>query len=115
MSQHPGISVTLHFSVAYPTQWGQCILLAGSGALLGGLEWSKARQLSCTNDKDLIVWEATIVLPWKPSYTYKYALVGIRPGGDGQRMFRFDWRPFHNFTNDGCHVVLTCAGTRKRG
>ncbi|PNH09471.1 hypothetical protein TSOC_003889 [Tetrabaena socialis] len=68
-------SVTLHFSVAYPTKWGQTILLTGSGALLGGMQWTHARQLSCHLEKDAVVWEATIVLPWKPCYTYKYALV----------------------------------------
>jgi hypothetical protein len=68
-------SVTLHFSVAYPTQWGQSILLAGSGALLGSLKWESAKQLSCHHEKDVLLWEATIALPWKPSYTYKYALV----------------------------------------
>ncbi|GFR48695.1 hypothetical protein Agub_g10651, partial [Astrephomene gubernaculifera] len=67
-------SVTLHFTVSYPTQWGQSILLCGSGASLGNLQWSKARQMSCHHDKDVLVWEATISLPWKPSYTYKYAL-----------------------------------------
>ncbi|EFJ42152.1 cytosolic 4-alpha-glucanotransferase [Volvox carteri f. nagariensis] len=67
-------SVTLHFSVSYPTQWGQSILLSGSGALLGSLQWSQARQMSCHHEKDVLVWEATILLPWKPYYTYKYAL-----------------------------------------
>ncbi|GLC39071.1 4-alpha-glucanotransferase dpe2 [Pleodorina starrii] len=67
-------SVTLHFSVSYPTQWGQSILLSGSGALLGGLQWAQARQMSCHHEKDVLVWEATILLPWKPSYSYKYAL-----------------------------------------
>ncbi|KXZ50081.1 hypothetical protein GPECTOR_18g59 [Gonium pectorale] len=30
--------------------------------------------MSCVHEKDVLVWEATVVVPWKPSYTYKYAL-----------------------------------------
>lgn len=67
--------VTLHFTVPYNTVWGQNILLTGSGALLGGLQWSRARNMTCHHEKDALVWEATVVLPWKPFYTYKYALV----------------------------------------
>ncbi len=67
--------VTLHFTVPYSTVWGQNILLTGSGALLGGLQWSRARNMTCHHEKDALVWEATVVLPWKPFYTYKYALV----------------------------------------
>lgn len=74
-STYTQASVTLHFSVVYPTQWGQSIILSGSGALLGNLQWSRARQMSCHHEKDVLIWEATILLPWKPSYTYKYALV----------------------------------------
>lgn len=28
--------------------------------------------------QDVLVWEVTVVLPWKASYTYKYVLVGGR-------------------------------------
>lgn len=70
--------VTLHFSIPYHTQWGQSLILCGSGALLGNMEWSKGKAMACHHDKESLVWEVTAVLPWKPCYTYKYALVRQR-------------------------------------
>jgi hypothetical protein len=42
-----------------------------TGALLGNMNYNKGTTLKCHHEKDELVWEALVSLPWQPSYKYK--------------------------------------------
>lgn len=41
------------------------------GALLGNMNYSRGITLKCHHEKDELVWDALVSLPWQPSYKYK--------------------------------------------
>lgn len=45
------------------------LLLAG--ALLGNMCYAKGVTLKCHHEKDALVWEALVSLPWQSCYKYK--------------------------------------------
>lgn len=47
------------------------VLLVAAGALLGNMNYSKGITLKCHHEKDELVWEASVSLPWQPAYKYK--------------------------------------------
>jgi hypothetical protein len=42
-----------------------------AGALLGNMNYAKGVTLKCHHEKDALVWEALVSLPWQPCYKYK--------------------------------------------
>ncbi len=42
-----------------------------TGALLGNFSFAKGVELACRHEKDDLVWEALVSLPWQPEYRYK--------------------------------------------
>lgn len=42
-----------------------------AGALLGNMKYSRGITMKCHHEKDELVWEALVSLPWQPSYQYK--------------------------------------------
>ncbi|GBF89315.1 4-alpha-glucanotransferase [Raphidocelis subcapitata] len=67
--------IHLHFRVSFLTKWGQSVSLSGSGALLGNFDFSRGVEMSCRHDREDLVWEALVSLPWQPEYKYRYAVV----------------------------------------
>jgi hypothetical protein len=47
------------------------VLFCPAGALLGNMNYSKGVTLKCHHEKDALVWEALVSLPWQPCYKYK--------------------------------------------
>ncbi|KAI8466522.1 MAG: cytosolic 4-alpha-glucanotransferase [Monoraphidium minutum] len=74
--------IHLHFRVPYMTKWGQSVSLSGTGALLGNLDFSKGVEMACRHERDDLIWEALVSLPWQPEYKYRYAVV--THGDDGR-------------------------------
>eukprot|EP00775_Hariotina_reticulata_P007782 gene7782-7980_t len=72
--------INVHFRIPYMTQWGQSIVLTGTGALLGNMNYDKGIILKCHHEKDALVWDALVSLPWQPCYKYKYAIVRQEDG-----------------------------------
>lgn len=53
------------------------------GALLGNWKVSKGQKMRCHHEKEVLVWETLITLPWQPEYSYRYVLVdGTDESGD---------------------------------
>lgn len=47
------------------------LYLFHAGALLGNMSYIKGVPLKCHHEKDSLVWEALVSLPWQPSYAYR--------------------------------------------
>lgn len=47
------------------------VCVAFVGALLGNMNFAKGVTLKCHHEKDALVWEALVSLPWQASYKYK--------------------------------------------
>eukprot|EP00879_Flechtneria_rotunda_P016824 GHRR01017609.1.p1 GENE.GHRR01017609.1~~GHRR01017609.1.p1 ORF type:complete len:841 (+),score=284.87 GHRR01017609.1:629-3151(+) len=62
------------------TKWGQSIVVTGTGALLGNMNYAKGVALKCHHEKDALVWEALVCLPWQHYYKYRYAVVSYEDG-----------------------------------
>ncbi|MEW5319247.1 MAG: hypothetical protein WDW38_010411 [Sanguina aurantia] len=69
------VKVHVRFRIPYATRWGQQLLLVGAGALLGNWNPRRGHLMSCTHEKEGLVWEVELLLPWARSYSYKYAIV----------------------------------------
>jgi hypothetical protein len=42
-----------------------------TGALLGNMSYAKGVTLKCHHEKEELVWEGLVSLPWQPHYKYK--------------------------------------------
>jgi hypothetical protein len=42
-----------------------------SGALMGNFDFSKGVEMQCRHEREELIWEALISLPWQPEYKYK--------------------------------------------
>lgn len=54
--------------------------------------------MRCHHEKDQLIWEALVTLPWQPSYSYKYAVVSkdqndLKVGGDEDAMIGVQRQP----------------------
>lgn len=49
---------TVRFRVAFPTKWGENLVVSGSDVRLGAWDAKKGLWMSCHHVGDLIVWQA---------------------------------------------------------
>lgn len=88
----PERRINIHFRVGFATKWGQNLYLVGSGALLGNWKWQRGHRMRCHHEKDQLVWEVLVALPWQEEYCYKYCLMtdDAGSGGEGGRLLKMD-------------------------
>lgn len=63
------------------------MLLTATGALLGNWDPKHGLDMRCHHEKEVLVWEALVTLPWQPQVSYKYVLVNGE-GEDGEPKVR---------------------------
>ena len=49
---------TVRFRVAFPTKWGENLVVSGSDVRLGAWDSKKGLWMSCHHVGDLLVWQA---------------------------------------------------------
>lgn len=68
-------SVTVSFRLPYYTQWGQSLLVCGSGPLLGSWSVKKGLLLSPVHEGEELIWYGTIAVPNGFQCEYSYYVV----------------------------------------
>eukprot|EP00798_Chlamydomonas_sp_ICE-L_P028576 gene28576-31736_t len=101
--------VHLQFRVPFLTNWGQSLVLCGSGALLGNFDPKKGIEMHCHHEKDVLVWECGVLIPWQPSVTYKYCVVR-QAGEDGISVDKWEVEsrtiPLHDGLSNGDIILV---------
>lgn len=55
---------TIRFRVAFPTRWGENLVVSGSDVRLGAWDSKKGLWMSCHHVGDLLVWQARLSASW---------------------------------------------------
>uniref|UniRef100_A0A7S3QVA9 4-alpha-glucanotransferase n=2 Tax=Dunaliella tertiolecta TaxID=3047 RepID=A0A7S3QVA9_DUNTE len=81
--------INLHLRVPFFTSWGQNLVVCGAGAMMGNWDPKRGHPMHCHHEKDVLVWEALLSLPWQAQFSYKYVVVEDGDD-DGKKMEKWE-------------------------
>ncbi|KAF5838691.1 hypothetical protein DUNSADRAFT_2387 [Dunaliella salina] len=81
--------INLHLRVPFFTTWGQNLVVCGAGAMMGNWDPKRGHPMHCHHEKDVLVWEALLTLPWQAQFSYKYVVV--EDGDDDSKKVLDTW------------------------